>query len=108
MTDADYARYNAGWTKAPLGASVSTPLMPFQILGMATLPRSSDAGVPDMVAEQHPIFEPLLGLSNSPFQFVRVDRFVDLDDSLFVPSERGSESVSKTWKTVLCCGIKSP
>lgn len=108
MTDADYARYNAGWTKAPLGASVSTPLMPFQILGMATLPRSSDAGVPDMVAEQHPIFEPLLGLSNSPFQFVRVDRFVDLDDSLFVPSERGSESVSKTWKTVLALRNQKP
>ncbi|MCU0714847.1 MAG: BatA domain-containing protein [Pirellula sp.] len=108
MTDADYARYNANWTKAPIGAPTATPLMPFRILGMSTLARSSDSAVPDLIAEQHPIFEPLLGLSNSPFQFVRVDRFVDIDESLFGSASESGESTTKTWKKVLALRNQKP
>lgn len=87
MTDADYARYNAGFAAIPNGALVQAPLMPFKLKGMIELERTPDENAPDVVAEPHPIFAPLLGLSNSPFQFVRMNRYVGIDRSLFADSE---------------------
>ncbi len=125
MTDADYARYNGSFTRVAPGAAVKTPLMPFPLKGIADLPRSPDENVPDMVADDHPIFAPLLGLSSSPFQFVRVQRYVEIDDSLFATlgtrnelggtetndigmNATGQEGATKSWTPVLTLKNRAP
>ena len=66
--------YNKNWTK-PIGiAENATPLMPFTIKGPADLAKVAGDIKPDLIADNHPIFEPFFGLSNSPFQFVRIQR----------------------------------
>ncbi len=110
MTAADYARYNVSFTKVPAASKINKPLMPFSLKGPAELPRSAEETTPDLIVDNHPIFAPLLGLNNSPFQGVRMQRFVELDDSLFAESATKSRDVedSKSWKPVLTLRNKKP
>jgi hypothetical protein len=110
MTAADYARYNASLTKISGVSEVKTPLMPFFLKGPAELQRSAEDTAPDVIADNHPIFESLLKLSNSPFQGVRMQRYVELDESLFAESATESRDVAnaKTWKPVLTLRNKKP
>jgi hypothetical protein len=110
MTAAEYARYNASLTKIPSVSEVKTPLMPFSLKGPAELARSAEDTAPDVIADNHPIFESLLKLSNSPFQGVRMQRYVELDESLFAESATESREAArtKTWKPVLTMRNKRP
>ncbi len=109
MTQEDYQNYNQTLTVAPSSARIKTPLMPFVLKGMSELPKPPNETAPDFVADKHPIFESLLGLSNSPFQFVRVQRFIELDESLFSKNESSaSRNSSKTWSPVLSLRNQKP
>ena len=90
MSMADYLRYNTLWTKPLVGAENATPLVPFVIKGTAELAQVAGDIKPDLIADNHPIFEPFFGLSNSPFQFVRVQKYLELEPSLS----------AATWKPV--------
>lgn len=74
--------YNKSWTKPIATAENATPLMPFTIKGPAELSQVAGDMKPDLIADNHPIFEPFFGLSNSPFQFVRIQRFLELERNL--------------------------
>ncbi len=74
--------YNKNWTKPIANAENATPLMPFTIKGPADLLQVAGDMKPDLIADNHPIFEPFFGLSNSPFQFVRIQRFLELERNL--------------------------
>lgn len=82
MTVSDYLRINNEWTKPINAADNATPLMPFTIKGSAELSKVAGDTSPDLLADTHPIFESFLNLSNSPFQFVRVQRFLELEKAL--------------------------
>lgn len=99
MSTADYLRYNATWTKPINGSDNATPLMPFTIKGPLELLQKSGDTTPDLIADNHPIFEPLLGLSNSPFQFVRVQKFLELDKEE-TPLGNPEKAISVRWKPV--------
>lgn len=102
MSIADYLRYNASWSKPIAGAENTTPLMPFQIKGPADLKSLTGESIPDMMAENHPISAPFFGLSNSPFQFVRIQRFVELESDFQNPNTSGTNTrpSSTEWKSV--------
>lgn len=89
----DYLRGYANWAKPIPGAQNTLPLLPFGLTGPVELTKDPSDATPDLLAEPHPIFAPLLGLSNSPFQFVRIERYVGIDPKL----ETGAE---KLWKPV--------
>ena len=91
--------YNKNWTK-PIGiAENATPLMPFTIKGPADLAKVAGDIKPDLIADNHPIFEPFFGLSNSPFQFVRIQRYLELEKSLAESGPVDAKSTSR-WKPV--------
>ncbi len=91
--------YNKNWTKPITTAENATPLMPFVIKGPADLPQVAGDTKPDLIADNHPIFEPFFGLSNSPFQFVRIQRFLELERNLGESGLVDGKSVSR-WKPV--------
>ena len=100
MSQADYLRYNSIWTKSIVGAENATPLMPFTIKRQADLAQIAGDSKPDLIADNHPVFEAFFGLSNSPFQFVRIQKFLELEKEL---SDVGNSSVknnSSPWKPV--------
>jgi hypothetical protein len=100
MTVADYLRYNTTWTKSIPGASNATPLMPFQIQGPAELKPLPDAVLPDLIAENHPVSAPFFGLSNSPFQFVRLLQYVELEKALVDPAKSNEKASTNPWNVV--------
>ncbi len=81
MSMADYMRYNTVWTKPISGAENTTPLVPFFIKGSADLAQIAGDTKPDLIADNHPIFEPFFGSSNSPFQLVRIQKFLELESN---------------------------
>ena len=112
MSMADYLRYNSAWTKPLGGADNATPLMPFSIKGAADLVTKAGETAPDLIADNHPIFEPFFGLRNSPFQFVRIQKFLEIENSA-----RGTASEAKdisekantlAWKPVATLRNKQP
>ena len=114
MSMADYLRYNSTWTKTTSGADNTTPLMPFTIKGAAELLAKSGDTAPDLIADNHPVFEPFFGLSNSPFQFVRILKFLEIENlSDKQPSTRNdstdkSGSAVVAWKPVASLRNKYP
>ncbi|MDZ4852057.1 MAG: BatA domain-containing protein [Pirellulaceae bacterium] len=95
LTNADYDRYNRDWYRQGEG------LLPLSIEGVVTLPLSEDgAASPDIIAGRHPVFASLLGLSNSPFQLVRVSRYVRLDYDKTEASRLPGESVTPLWQPI--------
>ncbi len=100
MSMADYLRYNSVWNKPIAGAENSIPLLPFTIRGPADLPQIPGELKPDLIADNHPIFEPFFGLSNSPFQFVRIQRYLELEKELGDPTQGNGKSNTSTWKSV--------
>ncbi|HUP81492.1 MAG TPA: hypothetical protein VM260_23275, partial [Pirellula sp.] len=100
MSMADYLRYNSVWTKPIAAAENSIPLLPFTIRGPADLPQIPGELKPDLIADNHPIFEPFFGLSNSPFQFVRIQRYLELEKESGDPTQRNGKSNTSSWKSV--------
>ncbi len=92
VTMTDYLQGYAAWAKPIAGAKDATPLLPFTLKGVAELTKTAGDPSPDIIADNHPIFAPLLGLINSPFQFVRVQRYVEIETS--------KEDKRATWKPV--------
>ncbi len=90
---ADYEGINQQWYRDGLG------FMPTRLKAPENLPRSTEEGSVDIMAEQHPILQPLIGLSTSPFQFVRVSRYVGIEKleeaSAAGPNKRVSKVVAK-------------
>lgn len=97
----DYLRGYANWAKPIPNAQNALPLLPFALTGPEELTKQAGDATPDLLAETHPIFAPLLGLSNSPFQFVRIERYVGIDPKI----ETGAE---KLWKPVASLRNKAP
>ena len=79
MSMADFLRYNSVWTKPIAAAENAIPLVPFTIKGPVDLAQVAGDAKPDLIADNHPIFEPFFGLSNSPFSRVRILRYLELD-----------------------------
>lgn len=94
ITANDYLRSYAAWAKPIPGVADPTPLMPFGLLGPAELPKEPGDTTPDVIADNHPIFAPLLGQSLSPFQLVRIQRYVDIDSRQSNPQTIGWRSVA--------------
>ncbi len=101
VTATDYMRSYAAWAKPIPGGLNETPLLPFLLRGVAELTKAPGETTPDIIADNHPIFAPLLGSGNSPFQFVRVQRFVEIDPS-------SAASSSKLWKSVATLRNRQP
>lgn len=101
ISTSDYLRGYSNWAKPIPGADNALPLIPFGLTGPMELSKQPGDATPDLLAEPHPIFAPLLGLSNSPFQFVRVERYVGIDAKL----ETGAE---KLWKPVASLRNRDP
>lgn len=101
VTANDYLRNYAAWAKAIPGAVEPSPLIPFPLLGSVDLPKNPADAAPDIIADNHPIFEPLLGLSSSPFQFVRIQRYVEIDT-------RNETSGTKRWRPVATLRNQKP
>ena len=100
MSMADYLRYNSVWTKPIAAAENATPLLPFTIKGAADLAQVAGDTKPDLIADNHPIFEPFFGLSNSPFQFVRIQRYIELDKEIGDSPIANGRNNASTWKSV--------
>ena len=100
MSSADYLRYNSVWTKPIASADNATPLMPFAIKGAADLAQVAGDITPDLIADNHPIFEPFFGLSNSPFQFVRIQRYLELEKELGETTTADGKGIANGWKSV--------
>ena len=100
MSMADYLRYNSVWTKPIAAAENATPLLPFTIKGAADLVQVAGDTKPDLIADNHPIFEPFFGLSNSPFQFVRIQRYIELDKEIGDSPIANVRSGASTWRSV--------
>ena len=97
----DYLRGYSVWAKPIPGAENTLPLIPFGLVGPVELSKEPGDSTPDLLPQSHPIFAPLLGLSNSPFQFVRIERYVAIDTKL----ETGAE---KLWKPVASLRNRDP
>ena len=97
----DYIRGYGAWTKPIAGSEPALPLLPFGLVGPVEMPKVEGDTTPDILAESHPIFEPLLGLSNSPFQFVRIERYVEIDTKL-------ETAGSRLWKPVASLRNRAP
>jgi uncharacterized membrane protein len=73
LSPADYERCNREWYRQGEG------FLPAPLVGTVELPvAASEAVGPDILATDHPIFGPLLGLGTTPFPLVRVSRYVRL------------------------------
>ncbi len=99
MSMADYLRYNLIWTKPIAAAENTTPLVPFTIKGPVDLAQVAGDTKPDLIADNHPIFEPFFGLSNSPFSRVRIRRYLELDKELGEAPGNG-KNIGSRWKQV--------
>ncbi|XZE21635.1 BatA domain-containing protein [Pirellulaceae bacterium SH449] len=95
MTEQDYAHYNEVFRQGSL-VTGKQPLLPVNLKGMAELPRSPEDTTPDFVADSHPVFNWSQVLSNSPFLYVRVQRYVDIDQSLFAETSFSEANASPT------------
>ena len=100
LSQADYLRYNSVWTKSIVGGPNTTPLMPFTIKGPADLVQVAGDTKPDLIADNHPVFEAFFGLSNSPFLFVRVQRFLELEKEMSDFGNANVKNNSSHWKPV--------
>jgi len=100
MSMADYLRYNSVWTKPIPSADNAIPLMPFTIKGASDLAQVAGDIQPDLIADNHPIFEEFFGLSNSPFQFVRIQRFLELEKELGDSKSADGKENASAWKPV--------
>jgi hypothetical protein len=103
LSNADLDRINRDWHRQGEG------LLPLPIDGVAELPSSNDgAASPDIIPVSHPIFASLLGLSNSPFQLIRVSRYVRLNDEKKSPSTASSAGQEAVWQTIASLRDGSP
>jgi hypothetical protein len=64
--------FNQEWHRGGAG------FLPVRLKGIQELPRATAQGAVDIAVDSHPIFQPLLGLNNSPLQMVRVSRYMAL------------------------------
>ncbi len=103
LSNADLDRFNRDWYRQGEG------LLPSAVDGIADLPPSTDgAASPDIVPVSHPIFSSLLGLSNSPFQLIRVSRYVRLKDEKKNSSATIGTNPDPVWQTIASLRDGSP
>ncbi|MFN7290672.1 MAG: BatA domain-containing protein [Pirellula sp.] len=117
MSEQDYQHYNDVLGQSAL-SSGKPPLLPFTLKGAAELARTAEETTPDFVADSHPVFNWSQMLSNSPFLYVRIQRFVDIDQSLFAESETSARTgvqdpttdpkPTQIWQKVLTLRNKKP
>lgn len=100
MSMADYLRYNVVWTKPIAAAENTTPLVPFTVKGPVDLPQVAGDTKPDLIADNHPIFEPFFGLNNSPFSRVRIRRYLELEKDLGDATAGNGKNIGPRWKQV--------
>lgn len=84
--DAEITQYNDLWYRDGTG------LMPAKLSAVIDLPEADEANSVDLIPQPHPIVEPLLGLSDSPFRSVRLTRFVGIDQRETPETDRAMES----------------
>jgi hypothetical protein len=117
MSEQDYQHYN-DILRLSASSSGKPPLLPFTLKGAAELARTAEETTPDFVADSHPVFNWSQMLSNSPFLYVRIQRYVDIDQSLFADSEVPARSgvldpvtdskPTQIWQKVLTLRNKKP
>lgn len=117
MSEQDYQHYNEVLHQSALKAG-RTALLPFNLKGPAELLRTAEETTPDFVADNHPVFNWSQMLSNSPFLYVRIQRYVEIEQSAFSSSTPvvRSESqdpakdpmTSQVWQNVLTLRNRKP
>ncbi|MFN7878146.1 MAG: BatA domain-containing protein [Pirellula sp.] len=117
MSEQDYQHYNEVLRQTS-SSSNRPPLLPFSLKGAAELARSAEETTPDFVADSHPVFNWSQMLSNSPFLYVRIQRYVEIDQSLFADSETPARTgvqdaaadskPTQIWQKVLTLRNKKP
>ncbi len=117
MSEQDYQHYNEVLHQSALKAG-KPALLPFNLKGPAELQRTAQETTPDFVADNHPVFNWSQMLSNSPFLYVRIQRYVDIDQSVFsdsAPIERNAlqdptndAKSSQIWQRVLTLRNQKP
>lgn len=117
MSEQDYQHYNEVLRQTALSSNRS-PLLPFSLKGAAELARSAEETTPDFVADSHPVFNWSQMLSNSPFLYVRIQRYVEIDQSLFADSESPAKTTvqdaatdpkpTQIWQKILTLRNKKP
>jgi uncharacterized membrane protein len=101
VSQADIERMNRDWHRRGQG------LLPYPIKSIAELPTTTASGdSPDMTPTPHPIFGPLLGSSNSPFQWVRIFRYLQFDVAL--PKAFDQEEMSTAAQVIVKLRDGSP
>lgn len=95
MSEQDYQHYNDVLRQSAL-SSDKPPLLPFNLKGATELARTAEETTPDFVADSHPVFNWSQMLSNSPFLYVRIQRYVDIDQSLFAESDTPGRTTVRT------------
>lgn len=72
------------------------PLAAIRLQKTETLESQNEEGVADVLVEPHPVFQALLGLTQSPFQMVRVSRYLTLQPA----NEDLPKSDKPSWKSL--------
>ncbi len=88
--------------------ALQSPLLPASLIGIRELTPAEVANdaIQSMQVEKHPIFEPLLNLSTSPFQFIRFLKYVEIAE-LDNENTRSSRSITPA-RTIASLGGKIP
>lgn len=84
----DLTTYNELWYQDGEG------LLPFPLQAVTDLTPSRDPSIADIIAQPHPILEPLLASGANPLQLIRLSRFMQPRDSLGVGSTDGDTTGS--------------
>ncbi len=103
LAQSDIDRINRDWYRNGQG------LLPTAIERVNELSPSLDgAASPDMLPTNHQIFGPLLGSSNSPFQFVRVFQYAKFATNKPKETEAGATLSRPVWQSILNLRDGSP
>jgi uncharacterized membrane protein len=92
----DLTTYNELWYQDGEG------LLPFPLQSVVELAPSRDPAAADIIAQSHPILEPLLGAGVNPLQLIRLSRFMQQRESVGLGSAAGSDlgSGPASWQLV--------
>jgi uncharacterized membrane protein len=103
LPQSDIDRINRDWYRNGQG------ILPAAIERVNELAPSLDGvASPDMLATNHPIFGPLLGLSNSPFQLVRVFQYAKFANTKPKETESEATLTRPAWQSILNLRDGSP
>lgn len=83
-------------------------ILPIRLTGAVDLPTATGEGQADLLPQSHPIFGPILGLRNSPFQFVRITRFVQSDEATRQGNENSPVRIFAKTRSGAPWGLDAP